>query len=119
MAGWLELTFPGDAGKGSVLVIDDERLHLLADPLRRRILETLGEGKSVAEISSILGITDTRVLRHVERLAETDVVHLQETGSDPRAWRCLPVAARIRIRDTLDETAQNLRARTFGGCLPV
>ncbi len=106
MAGWLELTFPVEAGKGSVLVIDDERVQLLADPLRRRILETLGEGKSVAEISSILGMTDTRVLRHLQRLSESDVVHLQETGSDPRAWRCLPAAARIRIRDTLDETAK-------------
>ncbi len=106
MAGWLELTFPVEAGKGSVIVIDDERVHLLADPLRRRILETLGEGKSVAEISSILGITDTRVLRHLQRLAESDIVHLQETGSDPRAWRCLPAAAKIRIRDTLDETAK-------------
>ena len=84
MAGWLELTFPGETGKGSVLVIDDERVHLLADPLRRRILETLGEGKSVAEISSILGVTDTRVLRHLERLSESDIVHLQETGRDPR-----------------------------------
>ena len=106
MAGWLELTFPVEAGKGSVLVIDDERVHLLADPLRRRILETLGEGKSVAEISSILGITDTRVLRHLQRLAESDVVHLQKTGRDARAWRCIPVAGKIRIRDTLDETAK-------------
>ncbi len=106
MAGWIELTFPGDAGKGSVLVIDDERVHLLADPLRRRILETLGEGKSVAEISSMLGVTDTRILRHLGRLAESDIVHLQETGSDPRAWRCLPAAGKIRIRDPLDETTK-------------
>ncbi len=106
MAGWIEFTFPVETGKSSLLVIDDERAGLLADPLRRRILETLGEGKSVAEISSRLGVTDTRILRHLERLAESDVVHLQETGSDPRAWRCLPAAARIRIRDTLDETAK-------------
>ncbi len=106
MTSWLELTFPGDTRKGSVLVIDDERVNVLTDPLRWRILETLGEGKSVAEISSILGVTDTRVLRHLERLAESAVVHLQETGSDPRAWRCLPAAGKIRLRDPLDETAQ-------------
>ncbi|MCE2441365.1 MAG: helix-turn-helix transcriptional regulator [Candidatus Latescibacteria bacterium] len=105
MDGWLELTFPLETGKGSLLVIDDERVSLLADPLRRRILETLGEGKTVAEISSTLGVTDSRILRHLERLAESDVVHLQETGSDPRAWRCVPAAARIRIRETLDQTA--------------
>ena len=106
MAGWTEFTFPGETGKRTVLVIDDERVDLLADPLRRRILETLEEGKTVAEISSDLDVTDTRVLRHLERLAESDVVHLQETGSDPRAWRCHPAAARVRVRDTLDETAK-------------
>jgi DNA-binding transcriptional ArsR family regulator len=106
MADWLELTFPGDTSKGSVLIIDDERVTLLADPLRRRILETLGEGKSVAEISSMLGVTDTRVLRHLKRLAESDIVHLQETGRDPRAWRCLPAARKIRLPDPVDETAR-------------
>ena len=106
MAGWLELTFPGVTGKGSVLVIDDERVHLLADPLRRRILETLGEGKSVAEISSRLGVTDSRILRHLERLAESDILHLQKTGRDARAWRCVPAADRIRFPDPREETAK-------------
>ena len=46
MAGWLELTFPVETGKGSLLVIDDERVNVLADPLRLRILETLGEGEN-------------------------------------------------------------------------
>ena len=69
MTGWRELTFPGDTRKGLVLVIDDERANVLTDPLRWRILNTLGEGKSVAEISSMLGVTDSRVLRHLERLA--------------------------------------------------
>lgn len=72
MTGWRELTFPGDTRKQSVIVIDDERLNLLADLLRWRILKTLGEEKSVAEISSTLGVTDTRVLRHLERLAKSD-----------------------------------------------
>ena len=106
MAGWTEFTFPGETGKRTVLVIDDERVSLLADPLRRRILETLGEGKTVAEISSTLGVTDSRILRHLERLAESDVLYLQKTGRDARAWRCVPAAARIRILDTLDETAK-------------
>ena len=106
MAGWLELTFPVETGKGSVLVIDDERLHLLADPLRRRILETLGEGKSVAEISSMFNITDSRVLRHLERLADSDVVYLDKTDSDPRAWRCGPAAGKIRFPDPIDETTK-------------
>ena len=90
MASWRELTFPVDTGKGFVLVIDDERLNLLADPLRWRILKNLGKGKSVAEISSMLGVTDSRILRHVERLAGSDVVHLHKTGSDPRGLALRP-----------------------------
>ena len=109
MTGWRELTFPGDTGKGLVLVIDDERLNLLADPLRWRILKILGEGKSVAEISSTLGVTDTRILRHLELLAESDIVHLRKNGSDPRAWQCLPAVGKIRFQnrnDEADETSE-------------
>ena len=106
MAGWIELTFTVETGRESLLVIDDERVSLLADPLRRRILETLGQGKTVAEISSDLDVTDSRILRHLERLAETDVVRLQKTGSDPRAWRCLPAAARILFPDPDDNAAE-------------
>ena len=105
MAGWRELTFP-DAKTASVLVIDDERVNVLADPLRLRILETLGEGKSAAEISSMLGVTDARVLRHLERLADSDVVYLDKTDRDPRAWRCAPAAGRIRFVDPIDETTE-------------
>ncbi|MDE3001379.1 MAG: winged helix-turn-helix domain-containing protein [Gemmatimonadota bacterium] len=106
MARWTEFTFPVETGKGSLLVIDDERVRVLTDPLRRRILKTLGKGKTVAEISSTLGVTDSRILRHLERLADTDVVRLQKTGNDPRAWRCIPAADRIRFRDPGDNTAE-------------
>ena len=105
MAVWRELTFP-DAKTASVLVIDDERVNVLADPLRLRILETLGAGKSVAEISSVLGVTDARVLRHLERLADSKVVYLEKTGSDPRAWRSVPAAGMIRFLDPIDETTE-------------
>ena len=107
MAGWIELTFSRETGRESLLVIDDERVRVLADPLRRRILETLGEGKTVAEIASDLDVTDTRVLRHLERLADTDVVRLQKTGSDPRAWRCIPAADRIRFPEPRDNDAES------------
>lgn len=105
MAGWRELVFPG-VKPGSVLVIDDERVDVLADPLRLRILETLGEGKSLAEISSMLDVTDARVLRHLERLADSDVVYLDKTNNDPRAWRCVPAAGKIRFVDPIDETTE-------------
>ena len=110
MVGWIELTFTVETGRESLLVIDDERVRLLADPLRRRILETLGEGKTVAEISSDLDVTDTRVLRHLERLAESDIVVLQQIGGDPRAWRCIPAADRIRFPDPRDIVAETTEA---------
>lgn len=105
MAGWRELAFPG-VKPGPMLVIDDERVNVLADPLRLRILETLGAGKSVAEISSLTNVTDTRVFRHLERLADSDVVNLDKADRDPRAWRCVPAACRIRFVDPIDETAE-------------
>ncbi|MDE3259684.1 MAG: winged helix-turn-helix domain-containing protein [Gemmatimonadota bacterium] len=110
MAGWTEFRFPVETGRESLLVIDDERVRLLADPLRRRILETLGKGKTVAEISSTLGVTDSRILRHLKRLAESDIVHLQQNVGDPRAWRCLPAADRIRFPDPRDNNAETTEA---------
>lgn len=97
MNTWRELTFSASA-KDAVLVVEDDRASVLADPLRWRILEILGAGKSVAEISQTLDVTDARVLYHVQRLARTGVVHLQEDGAGPRAWRCLPAVSAIRVR---------------------
>lgn len=97
MSTWRELTFSASA-KNSVLVVEDDRASVLADPLRWRILEILGTGKSVAEISQTLDVTDARVLYHVQRLASAGVVHLEEDGAGPRAWRCLPAAGAIRVR---------------------
>ena len=97
MSMWRELTFSASA-KDAVLVVEDDRAIVLADPLRWRILEILGTGKSVAEISQTLDVTDARVLYHVQRLARTGVVHLEEDGAGPRAWRCLPAVGAIRVR---------------------
>ena len=100
MSTWRELTFPNSSLKDAVLVIEDERAEVLADPLRWRILEILGAGKSVAEISQTLDVTDARVLYHLQRLAQTGVVHLEEEGADPQEWRCLPAVGKVRVRDT-------------------
>ena len=100
MGTWRELTFPTNYSKDAVLVIEDDRANVLADPLRWRILEILGAGKSVAEISQTLDVTDARVLYHLQRLAQTGVVHLEEDGANPQGWRCLPAAGAIRVRET-------------------
>ena len=98
MSTWRELTFSAHSPKDVVLVVEGECANILADPLRWRILEILGAGKSVAEISQTLDVTDARVLYHVQRLAWTGVVRLEEEGAGPRAWRCLPAASAIRVR---------------------
>ena len=99
MSTWRELTFPTSL-KDVVLVIEDERANVLTDPLRWLILEILGAGKSVAEISQTLDVTDARVLYHLQRLAQTGVVHLEEDGADPQEWRCLPAAGTIRVQES-------------------
>ena len=106
MSTWRELTFPAAALKDTVLVIEDDRANILADPLRWRILEILGDGKSVAEISQALEVTDARVLYHLKRLAQTGVIHLEEDKDAPQEWFCLPSAGKIRVRETLSMNDQ-------------
>ena len=98
MTTWRELTFPIDCRQEEVLVIVDDRAIIINDPLRWRILEILGAGNTVAEISELLDVTDARILYHLQRLAETGVVHLEEDGASPRERRCLPAAGKIRVR---------------------
>lgn len=104
MAEWRELTFPADSSKDIELVIEDERAKVITDPLRWRILEILGEGKTVTEISEALNVTDARVLYHAQRLAQTGVVVLEDgTAASSREWRCLPAAGAIRVREEQKE----------------
>ena len=101
MDNYREWTFPANAAKDAVIVIDDDRANILADPLRQHILEILGTGKSIAEISQTLDITDARVLYHLRQLAQTGVVHLETDKIAPREWRCLPAAGKIRVREVI------------------
>ena len=117
MNTWRELTFPTNSSKDSVLVIEDDRANVLADPFRCRILEILGEGKSVAEISQALDVTDARVLYHLQRLAQTGVVRLEEDGADPEEWRCLPAAGKVRVRESVstgDQIAEAMPTDVVG-----
>ena len=99
MTTWRELTFPVDSLQNDPLTIEDDRAGIITDPLRWRILEILGAGKSIEEISEKLDVTDARVLYHVRRLAEMGVVVLEdEAATGPRDWRCLPAAGTIRVR---------------------
>ena len=82
MSTWRELVFPTNALKETVIVIEDDRANILADPLRWHILETLEDGKSVTEISQTLEITDARVLYHLKKLAETGAIQLEKYETD-------------------------------------
>ena len=106
MSTWRELTFPTNSSKDAVLVIEDDRANVLVDPLRWSILEILGNGKSVAEISQTLDVTDARVLYHLQRLAQTGVVYLEGDEANPQEWRCLPAAGTIRVRESLSTADQ-------------
>ena len=110
MDTWRELNFPTDSMKDSVLVIQDERADVLTDPLRWRILEILGGGKSVKEISRRLEITDARVLYHLRRLARTGVLKLEESEACPGEWRCLPVTGTVRVQQSLLRNDQSAEA---------
>lgn len=101
MATWRELTFPIDPLGNAPLVIEDDRANIIIDPLRWRILEILGSGKSVAEISKALSVTDARILYHLKRLAEIEVVHLEEQESGAGKSYCSPIASTIRVREPL------------------
>ena len=117
MSTWRELTFPTNSLKDAVLVIEDDRANVLADPLRWRILEILGAGMSVAEISQTLDVTDARILYHLQRLAQTGVVHLEEDGAGSQEWRCLPAVGKVRVRETRsanDQTAEAIPTDVVG-----
>lgn len=117
MAGWRELTFAVESPDAAELVIDDERAKTILDPLRWRILEILEAGKSVAEISDAVAITDARVLYHVQRLAETGIVRLEgDEAENPRKQRYLPAAGVIRVRT---EASQTEEANQAGEAIPA
>ena len=102
---WRELTFLADSPSHDVLVIEDDRASLLVDPLRWRILENLKTGRSVSELSSELGVTDARIMYHLNRLVEAGVVQLKGDSSDPVNCHCSPAFGRLRVRTELSELA--------------
>ena len=115
MTAWHELTFPIASQGAAELVIDDDRAEVILDPLRWRTLEILEAGKSVAEISETLDVTDARVVHHVQRLAETGVVRLERDGAEaPRKWRCLPAAGVIRVRTESSRAEEAIPADVAG-----
>lgn len=107
---WRELAFSIESTNDAVLVIDDERAKVINDPLRWLILETIGAEKTVAEIARELGITDARVLHHVTRLAETNILHLEEVGADARRWRCWPLVGKLRVCSPTPEDQDSAEA---------
>jgi hypothetical protein len=104
MNKWRELVFPVESLRNTELVIEDDRAAVVTDPLRWRILETLDTGKSVAEISQELGVTDTRLLYHLKRLAQIDIVSIEDEFPDHGKWYCWPLMGKIRVREMIPST---------------
>ena len=98
MSEWREFTFPIETMDDPEITVEGDRAKVVSDPLRLQILESLGEGKSVAELSEILNVTDARILYHLNRLAQVGVVRLDGDVANSRLRRCLPIARTIRIR---------------------
>ncbi|MEM9558218.1 MAG: winged helix-turn-helix domain-containing protein [Acidobacteriota bacterium] len=64
-----------------VHIIEDlERLKVLADPLRLRILEELcGEARTTKQVAKALGEPPTRLYHHVETLERAQLIRLERT----------------------------------------
>ncbi len=99
MGRWREISFPVDSPSETELVIDDDRAAVLTDPLRWQILEGLGGGESLAEVSERVGVTDARVLYHLSRLADAGAVIEEGKSADPRDQCYRAAAAKIRVRE--------------------
>jgi DNA-binding transcriptional ArsR family regulator len=102
MSTWKELTFP--TSTSDCLEITDARVDLLLDDLRWQVLEIIESGKTVGELSKALGVTDARLLWHLERIASTGVLHLQKDGSDRTEWLCVPSVRTLRV-DVTDSSS--------------
>ena len=92
-----EILFP-QAESPDLLEISDERSVVLLDPLRWRVLEAIGSGKTIGGLSDLLQVTDARLLYHLQQLVDANVVRLERTGSSVSGWRCFAAARRLRVR---------------------
>ena len=66
---------PGPADE-PVLLADLAQIRILADPLRLRILSTLGEERTTKQVAEILGEKPTKLYHHVAALERVGLVRL-------------------------------------------
>lgn len=97
-----EIEYPTAEGP-ELLQFEGEPGRTVLDPLRWRALETIGHGKSLPALSNELGVTDARLLYHLQRLADVGAVVLHRTDSTSKGWHCMPAARKLRVR--VDDTA--------------
>ncbi|MDE0055524.1 MAG: winged helix-turn-helix domain-containing protein [Gammaproteobacteria bacterium] len=109
--------------------------HIANDPLRRRIIEAIGnQNASIADLSERLDICDARVHYHIGRLAEAGIVQLNDRSDDPRLWTCsladipLPVPDQnsrgfevipSRVANDFDQSYRELKEGLFGHAATV
>ena len=79
--------------------------------------KSLGKGSRWRKFRRRLDVTDARVLYHLQRLAQTGVVRLEEDGADSQQWRCLPAVGAIRVRESVstgDQIAEAMPTDVVG-----
>ena len=117
-----------EAGKQADIytLTDLEQLKVLADPLRVRILETLGPGEfTTKQVAEQLGEKPTRLYHHVEALERVGLIRLRRTQqvrgtvekyyiAVARAFRADPALFRGAANDEKTETMSELVTTVMG-----
>src|SRR5918912_4209068 len=62
-----------------VTITDLDRLRVIADPLRLRILETLIEPRTVKQVAAALGLAPTKLYYHINLLERHGLIVVVDT----------------------------------------
>ena len=82
-----------------------ERFSVLADPVRRRVVELLASGtRRAGELATLTGVTPPAMSRHLKALLEAGVVDDERSVTDARVRLFfLRRESLVAARDWLDE----------------
>ena len=76
----------GDPGAGpnrptrEVMILTElDQIKVLADPLRIRILEELGQERTTKQVADLIGEKPTKLYHHVEALERVGLIQLTRT----------------------------------------
>jgi ArsR family transcriptional regulator len=111
----LSATTDGPGGDGEVMTEPlafeqaQQLMRALADPIRMRVIETLGDGeRCVCELTSEFGMAQSKLSFHLRVLREAGLISARQQGR----WMYyrLEPAALLRLRGWLDQLSEGCRA---------